>query len=175
MHYITSRMMLFANVVMFGFFLGMGIWCHTDYEKARALTRSLQWTVCNTTAFFIDQASFHGILTIQVESPSKCIWPQIDFFQCAGPDSQQCLRDNTNRFNNHAWSCVVHINQEQAIDCAQLVWPDWPNVTQEYQNGTGQYIFFACAGVMLIMIIVMLRRARFQPSAEDGEYKYLLH
>jgi hypothetical protein len=172
MDYRNNRFFLGLWIFFAVFFVGMGIWSHMDYEKALDTTRDLRWTVCNTTAFSIDQSTFNGILTIQVEKPSPCIWQQVMFFQCAGPNSEQCIRDNTNRFNNHAWSCVVHVepSNEAFTNCNILVWSDWPDVEKGYQQGPVQYVFFAFACLLCLIICGMLRWCTFRAPVEDTSH-----
>jgi hypothetical protein len=154
--------------VMFGFCMAMGILATRRYLHKKDIVADLRWTVCNTTSFSIDPTTFDGILTIESQHPSKCVWNQVTFFSCAGPSSSQCLRDNTNRFNNHAWSCIIHIvpgNEAQTL-CDTIVWSDWPDVDLYYDDIV---VFFVFAGVNFLIFIYVSRLYLLESAEKESE------
>jgi hypothetical protein len=132
--------------------LAFGLWQTFEYNRGQHIAASLQWTVCGATNFTFDTVHNNGIMSIVIsEEPwSWCKWVNVIFFQCADGDAR-CIRDNTNRFHNHAWSCVINVDER--TDCSVLPLADWPDLEAEYRAYPISITCFVLCGFFFLCII----------------------
>lgn len=141
--------------------IAIGIWAERDYQHAKELVHDLDWTVCNSTNFHVDDQTGQGFATVSIQTPQACIWHNLQLFHCQ-QDDLKCLRDNKNRFDNYAWSCIIHGSQP----CNIPVWTDWPDVNKEYDGHNAAIVNFVF-GSILFCIAVMITWCLCK---DQGEY-----
>jgi hypothetical protein len=155
----ASSVLCMGWLLMVGSFilcLSLAIWQTTVYQKGQTLERQLQWTLCNTTEFHIDPPQYEGLVTV---TTNTCEWQQLALFNCYDMDSRsRCIRDNTHRFNNPEWDCVIHM-QNNKPNCQVAPLTDWPDMTTAHQALNGAIVLYIIAAVFLVGLCGLCKNA----------------
>jgi FtsH-binding integral membrane protein len=102
------------------------------------------WATCNTTAFRIDDAA--GIATFH---SSKCEWVAQRLFVCNDDsDLARCVTENTNRFNNPLWYCMMRAED----DCNAGIRFSQPDYTRSAAFVI-MVVFYVFGGLCVVFVV----------------------
>lgn len=151
-----TKLDVFLSILSLG--AGLAMLISAIYINVTVVNRDIaeanmyQWKTCNTTAFRLRDTDLTGIATYHTNTfVNSCEWIDVPIFSCnSGDDSGRCVIEQTNRYNNPKWMCMLRVLNDDQIDCSIRARSDSPSYTAGgYYAGMCVLYVFGCLTIII--------------------------